>query len=123
MANIDTDIPVAPDTSHEGTGHSLSPADTAAAAATVASTEGATLNGLDTKGQDPQLPLSAGENPTSPLAINAPNVPSSGHALQPKRFSAVNINKKFLEKNSSAAGATQTSSSSATTKAGAGVCE
>jgi hypothetical protein len=104
----------------------LSPVDTAAAAVTVVSTEGATLNGLDTKVQDPQPPLSAGENTTSPLSANAPNVPSvpsSGHAFQPKRFSAVNINKKFLEKNSSTAGATQISSSSVTTKAGGGVCE
>ncbi|KAJ7597636.1 hypothetical protein C8J56DRAFT_851966 [Mycena floridula] len=43
---------------------------------------------------------------------------SSAAAPQPKRFSAVNINKKFLEKNSSASGSAPTSTSSSIAKSG-----
>jgi serine/arginine repetitive matrix protein 2 len=42
---------------------------------------------------------------------------------QPKRFSAMNINKKFLEKTSSASGASQTSTTSVSAKAGGPICE
>lgn len=41
----------------------------------------------------------------------------------PKRFSAVNINKKFLEKNSSAVGSLPTSQGSVNAKSGGPVCE
>lgn len=41
----------------------------------------------------------------------------------PKRFSAVNINKKFLEKNSSPSGSIPASSTTTTAKSGGSICK
>jgi serine/arginine repetitive matrix protein 2 len=47
----------------------------------------------------------------------------SSTSSHPKRFSAMNINKKFLEKTSSASGASQTSTTSVSAKSGGTTCE
>jgi hypothetical protein len=64
----------------------------------------------------------AGVESGSSVRPSASNVVSGSSPLpsfsQPKRFSAVNINKKFLEKNSSVSGPSQSSSGSTTTKSG-----
>lgn len=52
-------------------------------------------------------------------SASSPTVPSS----QPKRFLSVNINKKFLEKNSSASSSSQPSPSSVVAKSGTTACE
>jgi hypothetical protein len=124
MANTDNGLSVTPDASQQGTGDMLSPVDTVVATAIHTSLEGATLNGVDVKGQHSQTPLSPSDGAISPLSTTATiasGVTSTSQPSQPKRFSAVNINKKFLEKNSSAAGATQTSSNSVAAKAGGSV--
>lgn len=60
------------------------------------------------------------QNPARPLLVqlgsNSATGPSA--APHPKRFSAVNINKKFLEKNSSASGSSPISQGSPASKAG-----
>lgn len=48
---------------------------------------------------------------------------SSATSPHPKRFSAVNINKKFLEKNSSTSGPSLVSQGSTATKSGGPICE
>jgi serine/arginine repetitive matrix protein 2 len=59
----------------------------------------------------------------SPVITAAASAPTSGPSSHPKRFSAVNINKKFLEKNSSASASNQPSPSSVVAKPGGTVCE
>ena len=72
----------------------------------------------------PPIPTDAKStsNPSRPslVQLGANSGSSTGH---PKRFSAVNINKKFLEKNSSTVGPPPTSQSSVTAKSGGSVCE
>ncbi|KAF8168297.1 hypothetical protein B0H34DRAFT_684989 [Crassisporium funariophilum] len=82
---------------------------------------------------DPHVEKTSSLNLTDAQPVAPPSRPSlvplgSSHASlvapaapHPKRFSAVNINKKFLEKNSSASGSAATSSHSSTTKSGSPV--
>ena len=71
------------------------------------------------------LPPSADAKATShPSRPSLVQLGSNGSSTsQPKRFSAVNINKKFLEKNSSTAGPLPTSQSLVNPKSGGPVCE
>lgn len=58
------------------------------------------------------------------VQLGSGNHQGSTHvAPQPKRFSAVNINKKFLEKASSSSGSTPATPSLTSTKSGGPVCE
>lgn len=61
-------------------------------------------------------------NPTRPSLVQLGQGTSTTPS-QPKRFSAVNINKKFLEKNSTTSGPSPTSSGSTVAKTGSPICE
>lgn len=58
-----------------------------------------------------------------PINASGSNNAASGNLSHPKRFSAVNINKKFLEQNSSVSGSGQPSSNSVVAKSGVAVGE
>jgi len=123
MANIDKESTVSLELAKEETGVAgLLMANVATNAAEDASD--ATCR--ETEGQESQTLLLGGDLGPSSSATNF-TLGSSGSSgvniPHPRRFSAVNINKKFLEKNSSATGATHTSSSSAVAKSGGPVCE
>jgi serine/arginine repetitive matrix protein 2 len=73
------------------------------------------VDGVADSGQQPHADSAA--------IIRAPSASGSNNPVaQTKRFTTVNINKKFLEKTSSS-GTSQTSSSSVSAKTGGPVCE
>jgi hypothetical protein len=92
----------------------------------------------NSRSETPQLPAqvpaqdssSAGSSPSEsrPSVVSTrPTLVQLGSAVAqyhpPKKFNAVNINKKFLEKNSAAAAMVTASSVSAATKSGSSICE
>jgi serine/arginine repetitive matrix protein 2 len=65
-------------------------------------------------------------NPARPSLVQLGSSAGQGTLAtspHPKRFSAVNINKKFLEKNSTTSGSSPASTSSTATKTGGPTCE
>jgi hypothetical protein len=82
--------------------------------------------GGDTGDKDSTV-VSVGDPANAPrpslVALGSSNLPGQTPVSHPKRFSAVNINKKFLQKNSSGSGSTPTPSNSTTAKSGGPVCE
>ena len=87
--------------------------------ATGTEAEGMIGNASETQSQNSSL---------DPVALSRPQVNSGSSSLgssmaQPKRFSAMNINKRFLEKASSSSGTTANSSTLAAAKAGGPIRE
>jgi hypothetical protein len=122
MADTDKETTVSLEPAKEATEHAALLTENVVTIATDDTSEGV-LN--ETKGPDSQASQPVGDltgSSTSAATLGS-SASSSVNVPHPKRFSAVNINKKFLEKNSSATGAIQTSSTSTVAKAGGPVCK
>jgi hypothetical protein len=126
MANIERDLSVSPQLSHKEGSDSLGISDRGGdgSGPLKDSQDDSTREGLDVAVKSPSLSPTDLKSPSNPSRPSLVQLGSNGSSTsQPKRFSAVNINKKFLEKNSSTVGPLPSSQSSVNAKPGGPVCE
>jgi serine/arginine repetitive matrix protein 2 len=125
MANIDEEAAGLSDLTGKASGNAGLVGAVVESLSTEVVAEPPVVNAAKDPEPHPQLTmLDSSSSTRSPFS----NVPSGSSNLgsanaHPKRFSAVNINKKFLEKTSSGSGTSQTSSASVSTKSGGPVGE